>query len=203
MEAQDQQPFSWKPSTIPSYKGPRKGPRGFAKNGSTPAPFKGHRWLPVRGDELYDIAQTPASTFKYGAFNPALYNWAAAAQTHYSFLTHLERDDAWRYKFDMWDYNYARLSINFLALRGRDIIEVFPFPKKDDEAYLTVVRPRQLGRHVVVDGMGLAAHFSFNPQYTAHDSRGVMWTDALRRYKGFADERICPDNATPIKSGES
>jgi hypothetical protein len=123
-----------------------------------------------------------------------MHNWAAAAQAHYSFLTHLERQEvAQRYRFDLWgDFSaYTRLNINLIAIRGRDILDVYPFPGSDDEWYLTVTRPRELRRIVVVDGGGVAVHFAFHSQYTAHNWRGVTWTDALSRYHGYAEEFVC------------
>lgn len=176
---------SWRASELPAYQGPPKGPEGFDPNGRMPAPFKGHRWLPVR-NESFDINDTPAHTLTYDAFGPSLTNWAVGAQTHYSFLQHLERNDTWKYKFDIWDYGYDRLSINFFALRGSDVLDVFPFPQKDDEMYLTQTRPKQLGQHVVVDGNGIATHFAFRPQRNAQDEKGLAWTDALDRYRAYA-----------------
>lgn len=185
---------SWRASELPPYEGPPTGPEGFSYNGSTPAPYQGHRWLPVRlgPGETYDMAITPASTLTYYAHGPSLHNWAAGAQTHYSFLDHLEQGDISKYKFDTWDYLYERLSINFIALRGSDILDVFPFPQPDDEDYLTTVRSKELGRHVVVDGTGLAVHFAFSPQSRAHEGRGLSWTDALSRYAAYAEEKVCP-----------
>jgi hypothetical protein len=147
---------------------------------------------------MYDASLTPASTHTYDAFGPSLHNWAAGAQTHYSFLQHLEQGDTHKYEFDMWDYQYERLSINFLALRGSDILDVFPFPVQDDERYLTQERSRELGRHVVVDGTGLAVHFAFGPQRAAHKGKGLAWTDALSRYAAYAEEKVCP---FPNRSG--
>jgi hypothetical protein len=194
-------PFiSWRASELPPYNGRVEGPKDFEIDGSTPPPYEGHRWLPVRmpAGKNFDMSLSPASTLTYDAFGPSLLNWAAAAQTHYSFLQHLERGDTWRYKqFDTWDYAYERLSINFFAMRGKDIMDVFPFPQQDDEDYLTVVRPKEVRRHVVVDGTGLAVHFAFMPQYSAHEGKGVTWTDALKRYGAYAKEMIClPPNRT-------
>jgi hypothetical protein len=112
---------------------------------------------------------------------------------HYSFLQHLEQGTTGLYKFDKWDLAYRRLSINFLALRGRDVIEAYPLMKSvDDEQFLTVTRPKQLGRHVVADGAGLVVHFAFGPQYKAHDRKGLAWTDLMERYRGYAAEMVCP-----------
>jgi hypothetical protein len=188
-------PFiSWRASELPPYSGPVKGPKGFQIDGSTPPLYEGHRWLPVRmpTGKSFDMSLSPASTLTYNAFGPSLNNWAAAAQTHYSFLQHLEQGDTWRYKqFNTWDYAYERLSINFFAIWGKDVIDVFPFPQQDDEDYLTAVRPREVRRHIIVDGTGLAVHFAFKPQYIAHEGKGVTWTDALERYRAYAKEMIC------------
>lgn len=185
---------SWRASELPTYDGPLWGPDNFDYNGSTPAPYPRHRWLPVRPvpGESYHIDLFPAQTLTYEAFGPSLWNWAAGAQTHYSFLQHLEQGDTAKYKFDTWDYDYERLSINFFAIRGRDVLDAFPWSNPDDEDYLTVVRSKELGRHVVVDGTGIAAHFSFWPQRDAHDGRGLAWTDVLDRYRAYAQEMVCP-----------
>jgi hypothetical protein len=150
------------------------------------------------GSEKFDISLSPAGTLTYDPFGPSWNNWASAAQTHYSFLQHLEQGDTWRYKFDTWDYAYRRLSINFLAMRGRDVLDVFPFPQQDDEEYVTVQRPKEVRRHVVVDGTGLAVHFAFGPQYNAHAGKGLAWTDVFKRYSAYATEMEClpPVNRT-------
>jgi hypothetical protein len=182
---------SWRASELPAYEGPLTGPEGFDPDGSTPAPYEGHRWLPVRNDN-FDISDSPSRTLTYDAYGPSWLNWAASAQTHYSFLQHLEQNKTSKYKFDIWDYAYERLSINFLVLRGKDVLDVFPFPEKDDELYLTTIRPKELGRHVVVDGTGIATHFAFRTQRDAHGGKGLAWTDALSRYRAYAQEKVCP-----------
>ena len=192
---------SWRASKLPSYEGPLEGPENFTMDGRTAPPFQGHRWLPVRlpEGETYDMSLAPVDTLTYDPFGPSLSNWAAAAQIHYSFLQHLEQGDTWRYKFDTWDYNYIRLSINFLAIRGKDVIDVFPFPQKDDEEYLAQKRPVELRRRAIVDGTALAVHFAYHNQYDAFGGqRGVGWTDALDRYSALADEMICPGLRRPV-----
>ncbi len=58
-----------------------------------------------------------------------------------------------KYHFDIWDYSYQRISINFFAIMGKDVIDAFPFPIEDDESYLTERRSKELGRHVIVEGI--------------------------------------------------
>lgn len=76
-----------------------------------------------------------------------------------------------------------------LRISARDMLDVFPSAQQDDEDYLTVVRPKQLRGHVIVDGVGLAA---FSLLYTAHDEKGVRWTGLFVRYKAYADDIVCP-----------
>ncbi|PKS10099.1 hypothetical protein jhhlp_001849 [Lomentospora prolificans] len=189
------QPATWRTSSLPSFGGTAEGPPDFSKNGSSPAPYRNHRWLPVRTEStelLSDLTMSPASTLTYDPFGPGLLNWAAAAQTHSSFLSRLEKNQTDMYRFNIWDYAYERLSINFLAIRGSDIMETFPFPQSDDEDYLTCVRPKELRRHVVVDGTALAVHFAFRSQRTAHEGRSLGWTNLLDRYKDYAENLVCP-----------
>ena len=193
-EAGASQNFSWRASVLPSYKGPETGPVGFRVDGSSPAPYQGHRWLPVRelSGNSSNTTLSPVSTITSDPRGPGIRNWAVAAQIHYSFLHHLEQGDTWRYKFDVWDCDYRRLAINLFAIRGRDVLDAFPFPTFDDEEYLTNHRPRELGRRVIVDGTGLAVHFGFNWQRSPHGNRALTWTDLFERYQGYAAELGCP-----------
>ncbi|KAF2397317.1 hypothetical protein EJ06DRAFT_144184 [Trichodelitschia bisporula] len=199
------QPQSWRASELPHW----TGPPSFIFNGSQPAPFPGHRWLPLPHRTFNtphasppgrDISDTPAGALTYDAFGPSWRDWAVAAQTHYSFLHHLERGELWRYKFNLWDYHYYRLSINFIAFWGDDIVDAMPFPTGDDEEYLTRAKPRELGRHVVVDGTAISVHFAFSPQRKLDDADapgGLYHTDLLARYKAYAEEEVCPHPRRP------
>jgi hypothetical protein len=194
---------SWRASELPAYKGPPDGPSDFNIDGSTPAPFPGHRWLPVRHEnkgEYEDPTKFPASTLTYDAHGPSLDNWATAAQLHYSFLQHLENNETSLYKFGIWDYHYARISINFIALRGGDIMDAYPFPYKDDEKFLTVEHAKKIGKHVVVAGDGLAVHYAFRPQRRAHEGHGITDTDVLGRYTAYAKEMVCPFPKRQVKA---
>jgi hypothetical protein len=210
---------TWRASQLPSYSGPRDGPEGFKPDGTSAAPYNGHRWLPVRekpsipesneeNNKAFPDPPYPVTKVTYDAFGPSLSNWGAAAQLHYSFLQHLEHGETWKYKFHLWDYQYERLSINFFGIRGKDIMDVYPFPKGDDEGYLTVDRPREIRRHVVVAGEGLAVHFSFGPQFVAHEKHGLAETDLFDRYSAYAEEMVCPfpkrnDSAPGLRAADA
>jgi hypothetical protein len=94
-------------------------------------------------------------------------------------------------------------------------VDAFPFPIQDDEEYLTMVRPKELGRReclfssedkfvanilftdVVLDGTVLSVHFAFSTQRRGPDEDnspggGLYHTDLLKRYKSYAEEMVCP-----------
>lgn len=56
---------------------------------------------------------------------------------------------------------------------GRDIVDAFPFPSADDEEFLAVIRPKELGRPVVVEGSSVVAYFAFNKQRIPHEGRAL------------------------------
>jgi len=101
---------SWRASELPQW----VGPSSFSFSGNDPAPFDGHRWLPLSKET--EILRTPVKDATFDAFGPSWHSWALAAQTHCSFLEHVEKGELWKYKFNIWDYHYTRLSINFYRL---------------------------------------------------------------------------------------
>ncbi|KAE9983893.1 hypothetical protein EG327_005314 [Venturia inaequalis] len=192
------QQSGWRASELPEWTGPPLNEflDESTWNSTTPSPFPGHRWLPVNNTKL-DITDTPAGQLTYDSHGPGWRDWRIAAQTHYSFLQHLEEDALWRYKFNLWDYQYYRVSVNFIGFWGDDIVDAYPFPIADDEAYLTMQRPKELGRHVVLDGTVVSLHFAFSVQRRGPDEEkspggGLYHTDLLKRYKAYADEMVCP-----------
>ncbi|KAI9804615.1 MAG: hypothetical protein M1833_006689 [Piccolia ochrophora] len=175
---------SWRASKLPSWTGSST----FDFRSDFPAPYEGHRWLPVRNASSDD--GTPITTTTFDKSSSGWWSWSVAAQQHYSFLDHLERDELWRYKFDILDYHYDRITVNLLGMRGKDIIEGRPFPR-DDEGYVSQTLPKKTGRHAIIAGGALAVHMHFNAQRQAHDGHGIMWTDALERYRSYAKENVC------------
>ncbi|KAF1812208.1 hypothetical protein P152DRAFT_397454 [Eremomyces bilateralis CBS 781.70] len=171
---------TWRASDLPHW----TGPDNFTLTDTFAPPFAGHRWLPC--SEGTTIDGMPASSTTYDAFSPTLFHWTIAAQLHYSFFEHLENNELWRYKFQMWDYKYRRMGIQFIAIMGRDINAGKPL-HWDDEFYFSEEMPKRLKRHAIVDGRAVVSHFSFGPQRD-----GIAMSDALDRYRAYANENICP-----------
>jgi hypothetical protein len=129
---------NWRASELPTW----DGPDGFNHtefflqhpNG----PSRGHRWLPL---DAFNTDDTPIMDTAYDAFSRGLWHWQIAAQEHYSFFENLERNELYRYKVHMWDYNYARMGIQFVAMMGEDINLSKPIEQEDDEYYFSEVMP--------------------------------------------------------------
>ncbi|KAL6854753.1 hypothetical protein ACO1O0_005878 [Amphichorda felina] len=156
-----------------------------------PSGTQRHRWLPLRGKDAYLLAnQTPIADSEYDPYGPGWRRWQIAAQQHYSFLEHLENNELWRYKFNIWDFKTKRMGIQLVAMMGKDINAAKPIPK-DDEFHFGITMPRKLSRLAVADGRGVAAHYSFRTQLTSEIYGGLRSTDILDRYRAFARESIC------------
>jgi hypothetical protein len=190
----DQKQPTWRASELPQW----SGPANYTIDESSPAPFVGHRWLPLPPGS--DIDDTPISVVEYNLAGSGWHSWVVGAQTHYSFFENLEKDQLHRYKYDLWDYHYDRISIHFILVTGEDILRVMPI-ENDDEGYLTMKATKALGRHAVMEGTGLAVHFGFGTQVMAHDWHGLHDTDALDRYRAFAEERVCGKPRGSILTG--
>ncbi|KAK7610902.1 hypothetical protein IWX49DRAFT_625516 [Phyllosticta citricarpa] len=172
----------WRASELPRWHGPVNWivPHEFEP------PFNGHRWLPLPAG--FPLDQTPIANTSFDAFSESLWHWTHGAQQHYSFFENLEKNELWRYKFPMLDYNYRRMGIQMIAIWGDDIIASdIHNGNGDDEYHFTEVMTERTGRHAVVDGRALVAHHSFLPQRS-----GIAATDALQRYRAYAAEMICP-----------
>lgn len=127
---------SWRASDLPNFAGAYPDdPKVFlhkkqeGKNYEYTAPFKGHRWLPVKASErIKAMAHTP-----YGNAIPNpmvgdfwLNNWPLAAQNHYSFFENVERGHLYKYYFgdhktglqNTWFNHY---SINMLSVYGSHV----------------------------------------------------------------------------------
>ena len=134
---------SWRKSELPYW----NGPEDFDfKNFTVP---DHHRWLPIApgtgGNEI-----TPIADIKYMVGGSGWDDWMVGAQQHYSFLENLEKDELWRYAFDMWDVHYDRLSINLMAILGDDVVDMGSMPK-DDEEFITMIYSKKTGKRKLSD----------------------------------------------------
>ena len=193
---------SWRKSELPFWVGPED---YNVTNYTAPAY---HRWLPLApGTGSTD--STPIAQTKYMVGGSGWDDWQVGAQQHYSFLENLEKGELWRYVFDMWDVQYDRLSINFMAIMGDDIVAMSPMPK-DDEELITQKYSKKTGRRellllalvvfdanlfsaidVVVDGHGLAVHNGYWVMASQDGKPGIDSTDILDRYRAYAEENVC------------
>lgn len=132
--------IDWRASSLPNWVGPEdfnwmdwEAPKG-----------QSHRWLPVRGrkDSLKD---TPIKNTEYSPLGNGWKMWQIGAQEHYSFLENLERNLLDQYKFHLWDFQYQRMGIQFIAITGADINAAKPIDR-DDEQHFAVTMPKKLGR---------------------------------------------------------
>jgi hypothetical protein len=128
----------WRASKLPLWDGPVNFNHSeyFLKNPN--GSYPNHRWLPV---DQYNTDETPIMDTAYDAFSLGLWHWEIAAQEHYSFFEHLENNELFRYKVHTWDYNYARMGIQFVALMGDDINMGKPIDQDDDEYYFSELMP--------------------------------------------------------------
>lgn len=88
----------------------------------------------------------------------------------------------------LYDTQYIRYNLNFVALWGHDIKNALPIAE-DDERDITVTKPMRFQRPFVIDTRAVVGHLSFYPQ---HD--GIRQTDLLDRWRAFANEMICTAN---------
>ncbi|PGH05499.1 hypothetical protein AJ79_06806 [Helicocarpus griseus UAMH5409] len=175
----------WRASQLPSWEGPSdfEFPLGVGTS-----PYPNHRWLPLRDGNRSSIYRTPIQHAPCSPWGETYGKWSLAAQQHFSFFESLEKNETDVYDFarsGIWDMGFERISINFIAIWGRDVIDHLPL--NDDEAMLTKSIPRQLSRPVLVATGALASHYSFTSQ--VNDLRE---TDILSRYRAYANELICP-----------
>ncbi|EMR66140.1 hypothetical protein UCREL1_6874 [Eutypa lata UCREL1] len=85
----------------------------------------------------------------------------------------------------LFDMQYVRYNLNFVALWGRDVRDSLPIGQWDEEE-LSQTIPRRLGRPFVIDTRAVVGHHSF---FTQRD--GIDKTDLLDRWRALANEISC------------
>jgi hypothetical protein len=121
------------------------------------------------------------------------FSWAnpeGASVFHAAFLGHLGANtvDAYRFK-DRTLKNYERFSINAMAWMGRDFAEFDGKVGGDEEPWLSVIKPSELGRPNMICGDALFVHFAF---YTQRDHLEAN-SNALDVYTALAEGSPLPE----------
>jgi hypothetical protein len=174
---------SWRASALPRWKGSTEFqvPRGFSQ------PFKNHRWLP---SDIEGFDHTPIGMSVYSDDGLNMEDWTVKAQQHYSFLHHLELDELNRYKFPIWTNPTESMSTAFFSFTSADAETAEAFLQRNGshtKALKVTENEDQRTKDVIIDGKGIAAHYS-----SEHGSKGLDDTDLLQRYRSFAREMVCP-----------
>jgi len=169
-----------------------------------PAPFPGHRWLPLTQNTT-SLLSTPMSRITPDPWGVGVHHWAVAAQQHMSLFQNIENNTLHKYWMTavpplgdgLWNMQYTRYNLNFIAVWGRDVragAGIYKDPKTglmtstlfDDEKNITADMPRALGREMMIDTQALVAHMHFHDQEV-----GIQMTDMLDRYRAFVNDRVC------------
>lgn len=112
-----------------------------------------------------------------------------AAAAHKQFIAAVRSDEIADYMFGVWSLRLGeRCSINCCSWLGSDFA-LFDgvIDSTDDEHWLSVKKPLQLGRTSCVLGTALAAHFAYRPQRYYLEN----WTSLLLEYRNLASQVTC------------
>jgi hypothetical protein len=98
------------------------------------------------------------------------FSWADPGNArvfHAAFLGHLAAGTTDKYRFrDRTLRNFERFSINVISWLGRDFAEFGGVVGGDEEPWLSVIKPSELGRPALICGDALFSHFAFYTQRT-------------------------------------
>ena len=110
---------------------------------------------------------------EYQRISPDCYNlvWQNprfGEYAHKTFLNDLMAGDVEKYLFDMWPLDaFQRFAINCICWWGQDVNGDMA-GHKDEEAWLSMIRPKELDRPNVICGTSLVSHFAFYKQRKPH-----------------------------------
>jgi hypothetical protein len=113
-----------------------------------------------------------------------------AEDLHTRFLAAIEdgSTDAWRFRPWILGY-YERVSINSISWLGAEFEKFSGVVDRDEEQWLSVEKPKMLGKPNIIFGDALCAHYAFHTQRVYLDA-----TDVLSRYR-----RLLPDSSAGPK----
>ena len=107
-----------------------------------------------------------------------------ALEVHNNFFDKLNSNNLESYFMSNWFlHDYARVSINVISWLGKTFSEFNGEVGNDEEAWLSVDKPKSIGRPNLILGNTLFCHYSFFTQ------RGFLdTTDILEKYRKLASE---------------
>lgn len=111
-----------------------------------------------------------------------------AEVVHRAFLDDVRRGQLalWKSSFTEWHcLDYERVSINCISWLGSTFAAFKGAVGQDEEQWLSVVKPRELGAHNVIFGGAIVAHFAFYTQRRHMDD-----TDILDQYRALTQESL-------------
>ena len=105
-----------------------------------------------------------------------------AEKKHRNLLPKIKNKNLSKFKFSSWQLHYyERVSINVISWLGNEFAKFNGQVGEDEEQWLSVEKPQQLGRPNVIFGESLCAHFSFYTQRNHLDK-----TNILEQYNNLA-----------------
>jgi UDP-glucose 4-epimerase len=120
-------------------------------------------------------------------------NPAVAELKHRSFLNALNSDQTDKYKFNKWVLSsFERVSINCISWFGSEFAKFNGDVGIDEEQWLSVDKPKEIGKINAIFGEALCSHFAFFTQRQHMDS-----TDILQQYENI----LYPERKTCLVTG--
>ena len=105
-------------------------------------------------------------------------NGPFARMLHHNFICDVEAGDIERWRLPPWTlYDFERVSINCISWLGDDFAQFGGVVGSDEELWLSVQKPTELGRpNMIAGGAGhfKCAHFAFYPQRDVMDASGLL-----------------------------
>ncbi|KAI8627575.1 hypothetical protein F5Y19DRAFT_477448 [Xylariaceae sp. FL1651] len=133
---------------------------------------------------LYNLEKNQISRYFFG--KPATYPANAKGPDPKTTISTPRRDgESVLGGEQIFDTQFRRYNLNFVAVWGSDIKKHLPIDSDDEEA-ITSSLPKKTGRPFIIDTRAVVAHFSFFTQ-----AEEIRKTDLLDRWRAFANEAVC------------
>jgi|GEM_PF-357514 len=119
-----------------------------------------HRKLGIVGDGAGEINYDPLAEVSWQSSR-------IAARIHQEFIGHWESSSLPRYRYYQWVLNeFEPIAINFVCWFGEEFAKFVGHIENqdDDEAWLSVTKPKQMNKPNAICGEALVSYFAYEPQ---------------------------------------